>query len=130
MGRDHSRRGVRPTQIDLSGRTALVTGSTAGIGEATTKALASAGADVVVIGRNADRVAETAKRIGGRGITADVGTAEGTAELIRKPPEADIRLIRPHEVAAMITYVASEQASATTRRALGVDGGLVPTIFP
>ncbi|MFJ7494511.1 SDR family oxidoreductase [Streptomyces sp. NPDC097727] len=40
------------------------------------------------------------------------------------------RLIRPHEVASMITYVASEQASATTGRALGADGGLVPTIVP
>lgn len=40
------------------------------------------------------------------------------------------RLIRPHEVASMITYVAPEQASATTGRALGADGGLVPTIVP
>ncbi|MFE7266484.1 SDR family NAD(P)-dependent oxidoreductase [Streptomyces sp. NPDC057592] len=40
------------------------------------------------------------------------------------------RLIRPHEVAGVITYVASEQASATTGRALGADGGLVPTIAP
>ncbi|MFE4975350.1 SDR family oxidoreductase [Kitasatospora sp. NPDC056651] len=40
------------------------------------------------------------------------------------------RLIRPHEVASMITYVASEQSSATTGRALGVDGGLLPTILP
>ncbi|MGW8881675.1 SDR family NAD(P)-dependent oxidoreductase, partial [Streptomyces mirabilis] len=39
-------------------------------------------------------------------------------------------LIRPHEVASMITYVASEQASATTGRALDADGGLVPTIIP
>ncbi|MFJ5722302.1 SDR family NAD(P)-dependent oxidoreductase [Streptomyces sp. NPDC093149] len=256
-------------RIDLSGRTALVTGSTAGIGEAAAQALASAGADVVVNGRNADRVAETAERVGGRGVAADVGTAGGTAELIRQLPDVDIlvnstgifetrpvfeipdadwlrlfevnvlsgvrlarhyaprmagrgwgrvifvsseagvqtptdmthygmtktaqlavsrgmaqelagtgvtvncvlpgptmsdgvlamfdelypgldpdeqerrylaenraagsllkRLIRPHEVAAMVTYVASEQASATTGRALGVDGGLVPTILP
>ncbi|MFE7330152.1 SDR family NAD(P)-dependent oxidoreductase [Streptomyces sp. NPDC057565] len=256
-------------QIDLSGRTALVTGSTAGIGEAAAQALAAAGADVVVNGRNPDRVAEAAKQVGGRGIAADVGTAEGTAELIRQLPDVDIlvnntgifetkpvfeipdedwlrfyevnvlsgvrlarhytprmarrgwgrvifvsseagvqtptdmvqygmtktaqlavsrgmaqevagtgvtvncvlpgptmsdgvlamfdelypgldpgeqeqrylaenraaasllkRLIRPHEVASMITYVASEQASATTGRALGVDGGLVPTILP
>ncbi|MFF0628383.1 SDR family NAD(P)-dependent oxidoreductase [Streptomyces sp. NPDC004296] len=256
-------------QIDLKGRTALVTGSTAGIGAAAAQALAAAGADVVVNGRNADRVAETAKRIGGRGIAADVGTAEGTTELIRQLPDVDIlvnntgifetkpvfeipdadwlrfyevnvlsgvrlarhyaprmvgrgwglvifvsseagvqtppdmvqygmtktaqlavsrgmaqevagtgvtvncvlpgptmsdgvlamfdelypgldpaeqerrylaenraaasllrRLIRPHEVASMITYVASEQASATTGRALGVDGGLLPTIVP
>ncbi|GAA5608392.1 short-chain dehydrogenase [Streptomyces griseus] len=39
-------------------------------------------------------------------------------------------LIRRHEVASMITYVASEQASATTDRALGAYGGLVPTIVP
>ncbi|MFF8596674.1 SDR family NAD(P)-dependent oxidoreductase [Streptomyces sp. NPDC015220] len=256
-------------QIDLSGRTALVTGSTAGIGEATARALASAGADVVVNGRNADRGAEAAERIGARGVTADVGTAEGTADLIRRLPDVDIlvnnagifatgpvfeipdgdwlrffeinvlsgvrlarhyaprmarrgwgrvifvsseagvqtpadmvhygvtktaqlavsrgmaqevagagatvncvlpgptmsdgalamldelypgldpveqerrclaenraaasllkRLIRPHEVAGMITYVASEQASATTGRALGADGGLVTTIVP
>ncbi|MFF2951610.1 SDR family NAD(P)-dependent oxidoreductase [Kitasatospora sp. NPDC057965] len=256
-------------QIDLSGRTALVTGSTAGIGAATAQSLAAAGADVVVNGRNAERVAETAERVGGRGIAADVGTAEGTAELIRQLPDVDIlvnntgvfetkpvfeipdedwlrfyevnvlsgvrlarhyaprmvgrgwgrvifvsseagvqtppdmvqygvtktaqlavsrgmaqevagsgvtvncvlpgptmsdgvlamfeelypghdpaeqerrylaenraaasllrRLIRPHEVASMITYVASEQSSATTGRALGVDGGLLPTILP
>ncbi|KEG43797.1 hypothetical protein DJ64_11840 [Streptomyces griseorubens] len=41
-----------------------------------------------------------------------------------------MRLIRPHEVASMITYVASEQASATTGGAFGADGGLVPTIVP
>ncbi|MET9293359.1 SDR family oxidoreductase [Streptomyces sp. NPDC003077] len=255
--------------MNLSGRTALITGSTAGIGEATAQALAAAGADVVVNGRNADRVAEAAERIGARGVVADVGTAEGTDDLIRQVPEVDVlvnntgvfgprpvfeipdgewlrlfevnvlsgvrlarhyaprmagrgwgrvifvsseaglqtptdmvhygvtktaqlavsrgmaqelagtgvtvncvlpgptmsggvlamfdelypgldpaeqerrylaenraaasllkRLIRPHEVASMITYVASEQASATTGRALGADGGLVPTIVP
>ncbi|MFD5559137.1 SDR family NAD(P)-dependent oxidoreductase, partial [Kitasatospora griseola] len=52
--------------------------------------MAAAGADVVVNGRSADRVAEAAERIGGRGIAADVGTAAGTAELIRQLPDADI----------------------------------------
>ncbi|GGR07309.1 SDR family NAD(P)-dependent oxidoreductase [Kitasatospora griseola] len=256
-------------RIDLTGRTAPVTGSTAGIGAAAAWALADAGANVVVNGCNPDRVGETAERIGGRGIAADVGTASGTAELIRQLPDPDIPvnntgifetepafditdedrlrsyevnvlswvrlarhyaprtvargrgrvvfvsseagvqtppdmvqygmtktaqlavsrgmaqevagsgitanrvlpgptmsdgvpamseelypgldpaeqerrhltenravasllrcLIRPHEVASMITYVASEQASATTGRALGVDGGLLPTILP
>jgi NAD(P)-dependent dehydrogenase (short-subunit alcohol dehydrogenase family) len=40
------------------------------------------------------------------------------------------RLIRPEEVASLITYVASDQASATTGAALSVDGGIVPTIYP
>ncbi|WP_328611887.1 SDR family oxidoreductase [Amycolatopsis sp. NBC_00345] len=77
-------------KIDLSGRIALVTGSTAGIGEATAKALAEAGADVVVNGRSAERVAETAKRLGVRGIAADVGTAEGVAALVEQLPDVDV----------------------------------------
>jgi len=77
-------------KIDLSGRTALVTGSTAGIGAAAAQALVAAGADVVVNGRNADRVTETANRLGMRGIAADVGTAEGTDALIEQLPDVDI----------------------------------------
>ncbi|QYN21720.1 SDR family NAD(P)-dependent oxidoreductase [Amycolatopsis sp. DSM 110486] len=76
--------------IDLSGRTALVTGSTAGIGEAAAAALAAAGADVVVNGRNADRVADVAKHLGVRGIAADVGTAEGVASLVEQLPDVDV----------------------------------------
>jgi NAD(P)-dependent dehydrogenase (short-subunit alcohol dehydrogenase family) len=76
--------------IDLSGRTALVTGSTAGIGAAVAEALGTAGAEVVLNGRNAERVAETARRSGARGVAADVGTPEGCDALIRQIPEADI----------------------------------------
>ncbi|MGW4484873.1 SDR family NAD(P)-dependent oxidoreductase [Amycolatopsis sp. NPDC004368] len=77
-------------KLDLSGRTALVTGSTAGIGEATAAALGAAGADVVVNGRNADRVDEVAKRLGVRGIAADVGTAEGVAAVVEQLPDVDV----------------------------------------
>ncbi|MGV9604570.1 SDR family NAD(P)-dependent oxidoreductase [Streptomyces sp. NPDC003631] len=77
-------------KIDLSGRIALVTGSTAGIGEAAAQELASAGADVVVNGRNADHVSETAERLGARGIAADVSSDEGAAALIEELPDVDI----------------------------------------
>ena len=256
-------------QIDLTGRVALVTGSSAGIGRAIATSLSRAGADVVVNGRDAGRVRSVAEELGGLGIVADVGTAEGAERLVTELPEVDIlvnntgafparpvfeiddaewrdifeinvlsgirltrhyargmasrghgrvvfisseagvqpptnmvhygttktaqlavargyaqalagtgvtvnsvlagptmsdgvlamwddiypglsreeqeerfiadgrvagsligRLIRPEEVAHLVTYLASDYSSATTGRALGVDGGLVPTILP
>ena len=78
--------------IDLNGKTALVTGSTQGIGLAIAKALASSGARVVVNGRTRDRVDEAASGISGDviGIAADVTTAEGVAELVDQLPDVDV----------------------------------------
>lgn len=71
-------------KIDLTGKTALVTGSTGGIGYAIAKGLAGAGAKVLINGRKADRVAASVGRIqaevpGGKFVAAagDVSTAEG-----------------------------------------------------
>lgn len=79
-------------KIDLKGRTALVTGSTEGIGFATANGLAAAGATVVVNGRTRDRVEAAIARIPGdiRGVAADLGTAEGLATLVSACPAADI----------------------------------------
>ncbi len=84
-------------QIDLSGKTAVVTGSTSGIGRATAQGLAAAGASVVVNGRKRATVDAAVQAIvsavpGGRvrGAVADVGTAAGCAELIGAVPTADI----------------------------------------
>ena len=76
--------------IDLSGRTALVTGSSAGIGKAIARSLIEAGAEVVVNGRDAARVADTALELGARGIAADVSTAAGAQTLIARLPDVDI----------------------------------------
>ena len=49
--------------LELRGKTAIVTGSTAGIGHAIAAALAAEGATVVVNGRDENRVAETVARL-------------------------------------------------------------------
>jgi gluconate 5-dehydrogenase len=53
--------------FDLSGRRALITGSSRGIGLALAEGLASAGAEIVLNGRNADRLAEAAEGLSGKG---------------------------------------------------------------
>ena len=84
-------------KIDLKGKTALVTGSTSGIGYAVAKGLADAGAAVVVNGRNQSKVdaaaAALAKAVPGakvRGVAADVSTAAGCKALVAALPEVDI----------------------------------------
>jgi NAD(P)-dependent dehydrogenase (short-subunit alcohol dehydrogenase family) len=77
-------------RIDLTGKTALVTGSTKGIGWATAKLLREAGAEVILHGRDAEQVSNLAKTLSGRGIAADVGTAEGCAEVAEAAGDVDI----------------------------------------
>jgi NAD(P)-dependent dehydrogenase (short-subunit alcohol dehydrogenase family) len=81
--------------IDLSGKTALVTGSTVGIGYAIAKGLATSGASVVINGRGQDKVDATVARLAQgsgkiRGIAADVATADGCKALVEALPEIDI----------------------------------------
>jgi NAD(P)-dependent dehydrogenase (short-subunit alcohol dehydrogenase family) len=84
-------------KIDLSGKTALVTGSTSGIGNAVARGLASAGAAVVVNGRTQTKVdaavAALAKALPDakvRGVAADVSTADGCKTLLAALPDVDI----------------------------------------
>ena len=83
--------------IDLKGKTAVVTGSTRGIGYAIAAGLAGAGATVVITGRKQADVdqalAKLRDKVPGaqvRGVAADLGSAAGFAVLQQAEPRADI----------------------------------------
>lgn len=78
--------------IDLTGKTALVTGSTQGIGLAIAQGLASSGARVVINGRSRDRVDEAVAKIDGDavGVAADVASADGAETLFGELPGVDV----------------------------------------
>jgi NAD(P)-dependent dehydrogenase (short-subunit alcohol dehydrogenase family) len=83
--------------IDLSNKTAVVTGSTLGIGFAIAKVLAQSGATIIVNGRTEKAVGEAIGALKRevpkaviRGVAADLGTAEGCDKLVLAEPDADI----------------------------------------
>jgi NAD(P)-dependent dehydrogenase (short-subunit alcohol dehydrogenase family) len=83
--------------IDLTGRTAIVTGSTAGIGRAIAEGLLAAGASVVINGRGPERVSKALQELKQQfpdatvtGVPADLATAEGAAAFFAAVPSADI----------------------------------------
>lgn len=83
--------------LGLKGKRALVTGSTAGIGFATARALAAEGAHVTVNGRTETRTAAAVDRLKSemptavvRGIAADLSGAEGCCALTAELPDVDV----------------------------------------
>lgn len=77
--------------LQLQGKTALVTGSTAGIGLAIASALAKERAVVIVNGRSQARVDEAVRASGAaHGIAADLGTEAGADAVIEHFPKVDI----------------------------------------
>jgi NAD(P)-dependent dehydrogenase (short-subunit alcohol dehydrogenase family) len=84
-------------QIDLKGFRALVTGSTAGIGMAIAERLALSGAEVIVNGRTAGRVATAIASLQAKapqahfhGAHGDVATAEGADAILAAAGDVDI----------------------------------------
>ena len=83
--------------LGLRGKRALVTGSTAGIGLATARALACEGAHVTVNGRTEARVGHAVDRLRGElsnaavdGIAADLSSGDGCRALIGHLPDVDV----------------------------------------
>ena len=84
-------------QISFTGKIALVTGSTSGIGLAIAKGLAAAGAETIINGRSQAKVDEaiaalqrTLPKAKLRGIAADVSDASGCDALVRAVRDVDI----------------------------------------
>ena len=83
--------------LQLKAKTALVTGSTAGIGFAIARALAREGASVVITGRSQERVDDAIENVRREirdvkisGIAADLATPDGISKCIRAVPTVDV----------------------------------------
>jgi len=83
--------------LDLSGKLALVTGSTRGIGLAAAKGLTEMGAEVIVNGREraaADEAIAEIRKVAPKAklqaAAFDLGGAEGCAAIVKQFPEVDI----------------------------------------
>lgn len=83
--------------LQLGGRHALITGSTAGIGYAIARGLAAEGAHVVITGRTQRSVDGALSRLrkerpqaSAQGVAADCATADGAQAVFERVPELDI----------------------------------------
>ncbi len=83
--------------LKLTAHTALVSGSTAGIGLAIATTLAKEGATVIINGRTTERVDRAIAHIKQavtdaklQGVVADLGTQAGALKLFEQVPEVDI----------------------------------------
>jgi NAD(P)-dependent dehydrogenase (short-subunit alcohol dehydrogenase family) len=104
--------------LQLNDKTALITGSTGGIGLAIARKLAVEGAKVIITGRTQAKLDPQA--------LPDRIVREFCAK--GRPSSLLQRLIEPEEIANLVAYVASPLSSATNGAALRVDGGVIPTI--
>jgi short-subunit dehydrogenase len=76
--------------MDLSGRTALVTGATGGLGQAIARALSERGAKLILSGRREDVLEPLASELGARVIAADLAKRADVDRLISESGEFDV----------------------------------------
>jgi NAD(P)-dependent dehydrogenase (short-subunit alcohol dehydrogenase family) len=125
--------------LNVSRRTALVTGSTDGIGVAIARTLATGGAEVIVSGRNAERGAQVVQSIldgGGaaRFAAADLSTGDGVRALAAAAGPVDIlvnnaaMLLAPQPTAD-VPEDAIDQALATNIKAIFLLTGLLAPVM-
>ena len=100
--------------MHLDGQAAMVTGGGSGLGEATARALAVAGARVAVADINLEAARKVADSIGGMAVACDVGDADSAAAAIAQAAAS-------HGPARMLVNCAG---IATPGRIVGRDGPL------
>jgi NAD(P)-dependent dehydrogenase (short-subunit alcohol dehydrogenase family) len=80
-------------RFDLTGRVAIVTGASSGLGEGLSRTLAAAGALVAVVARRRDRLDRLATEIGGQAIGCDLSDSDSVGDVVPQvagclgPPE-------------------------------------------
>ncbi|MGW4097024.1 SDR family NAD(P)-dependent oxidoreductase [Mycobacterium sp. NPDC004974] len=119
--------------MELSQQCALVTGGTAGIGLASARLLAQAGASVMITGRDADRGAAAAAGIGPRArfIQADLSDIRAVKELVKQVDTVDVLVNNAASFPAALTV---DQEVSSFERTYGTNvrglyfltAGLVP----
>jgi len=122
------------SMLNLSGKTAIVTGGAAGIGYGIVYRLAEAGANVVIANRTRADGLHAAGELSSKGwkvtaIPADVSVEESVQKMLESLVERIPmkRLGEPDDIGKVALFLASDMSSYMTGEQIVVDGGVLLT---